>query len=74
MVARNGRTERLVDLTLARSGTRYLCGACGLRYLDRRQFDDVGIYVIPCRPPEGPEPFWVRAQRLSALWAIAPGW
>jgi hypothetical protein len=71
IVARTGRTERLVDLTLARSGTHYLCGIGGLRYIDRQTFDEHGIQVIPCRTPTGPEPLWAGARRLSALWALA---
>jgi len=69
--ARNGRTDRLVDLTLARSGTHYLCGAGGLRYLEQRQFTERGIPVIACCTPERPEPLWAGARRISTLWAIA---
>jgi WbqC-like protein family len=67
---RNGRTDRLVDLTLARAGTHYLCGTGGLRYLDQRRFTERGIDVIPCRTPERPEGLWAGARRISALWAI----
>ncbi|GAA4030616.1 WbqC family protein [Allokutzneria multivorans] len=72
--ARSDRTGRLLDLTAAVSGTRYLCGSAGASYLDRAQFFSAGITVRQVEPP--PEPhgiraIWSCAHRVSTMWALA---
>jgi hypothetical protein len=70
--ARHGRSERLADLAALTGSTHYLCGPGGLRYLDARPFEALGIRVVPFRTPveTGPSP-WNEARRITALWALA---
>jgi hypothetical protein len=72
LAARQERSARLADLTLAVGADEYLCGTGGARYLDERPFGEYGIQVryfeIPDRDP------WPAGHKVSALhWAAKIG-
>ncbi|AIJ22981.1 WbqC family protein [Amycolatopsis methanolica] len=67
--ARDGRSERLADLTAAVGASTYLCGPGGAKYLSERPFLDRGLQVrYPPPPPLSREP---GMRTASALWAFA---
>lgn len=67
--ARNERTERLVDLTIAAGCQTYLCGTGGARYLDPRRFADRNVRVEYFGTPD--TGLWRAARRVTALWALS---
>jgi WbqC-like protein family len=69
---RDGRNERLVDLTTATNAPVYLCGTGGARYLTQSDFTQRGINVEYFDVPSpSRHPIWAGARRVSALHAIA---
>ncbi|MFF3799348.1 WbqC family protein [Streptomyces sp. NPDC002134] len=70
ILTRQGRSERLADLTAATGSTHYLCGTGGLRYIDAGPFDARGIPVLPFHTPVD-DPLWRWARRFSSLWALS---
>lgn len=68
---RQGRSERLAELTRVVGATVYLCGTGGARYLDERHFRDVGLRVQYVEKPEWvADGVWEQGRNLSALWAM----
>jgi hypothetical protein len=71
--ARNDRSERLADLTVAVGGTEYLCGTGGRRYLSTEPFAERGVAVkwfeVPA-PYDMQFDLWSSARQVSALWAL----
>jgi WbqC-like protein family len=70
--AREGRSERLADITRAVGAATYLCGTGGSRYLDLAPFTALGLAVAMFTPPEhtadlSPE----NARRVSVLADLA---
>lgn len=66
---RDGRSERLADLTAAVGAGTYLCGRGGSKYLSERPFLERGLEV---RYPPPPSLSRERGMRTaSALWAFA---
>ncbi|NIH83247.1 WbqC family protein [Amycolatopsis granulosa] len=69
LTAREGRSERLADLTAAAGAGIYLCGPGGAKYLSERPFAERGLRV---RYPSPPPLTRDRGMRTaSALWAFA---
>ncbi|HEY2265366.1 MAG TPA: WbqC family protein [Streptosporangiaceae bacterium] len=52
LCAREGRSERLADLTRAVRADTYLCGTGGSRYLDPAPFTALGLAITMFTPPE----------------------
>jgi hypothetical protein len=75
--ARAGRSERLADLTVAASGTEYLCGTGGRRYLSLEPFTERGVAVRWFEAPSAASghqaDIWVSARRVTAVWALMVG-
>ena len=66
-----GRTERLVDRTMAADCDTYLCGTSGARYLQTPLFTDRALTVqyFTLSPPDNPAP-WHADRRLASLQAL----
>ncbi|WP_326599040.1 WbqC family protein [Streptomyces sp. NBC_01803] len=69
--ARQGRSQRLADLTEATGARSYLCGTGGMKYLKTECFDAIGVGVIPFRTPASG--IWVHGRENSALNALMRG-
>ncbi|MCZ4102557.1 WbqC family protein [Streptomyces sp. H39-C1] len=68
LTARPGRSQRLADLAAATGARSYLCGTCGMKYLEPDLFKACGITVTPFLAPV--EDAWEYGCEISALLAL----
>ncbi|WP_329135796.1 WbqC family protein [Streptomyces sp. NBC_01476] len=67
--ARRERSQRLADLAAVTGATTYLCGPGGLRYLDHRPFEAVGVRVQAFFVPAGG--LWGGNHQMSSVHAFS---
>lgn len=63
--ARPGRSQRLVDLTVAVGARTYLCGTGGMKYLEQSPFLAAGVGVLAFQAPV--DGVWAFGHEVSAL-------